>query len=111
MNGIFKLLFVGVPATGFILWLVMTQQEQHREIMQQDKQEFKQQVQKFDDDFADAWSDKTIVKSAPVTAPAPAGESQEAELRAARQQLGIELKNQQEQSASKTFKDVIGGNQ
>jgi hypothetical protein len=91
MNGIFKLLLIGAPITAFTLWMVMTQQEQHREIMKQDKQEFKQQLQKFDDDFADAWNGKPIVKSAPVTAPAPAGETQEAELRAARQQLGIEL--------------------
>jgi hypothetical protein len=110
MNGIFKLILIAAPVTGLILWLVMTQQEQHREIMKQDKQEFKQQLQKFDDEFADAWNSKPIVKSAPVTSPAPAGETQEAELRAARQQLGTELKNQQEQSVGKTFKDVIGGN-
>jgi hypothetical protein len=105
MNSIFKILLVGAPATGLLLWLLLTQQEQHREIMRHDKQEFKQQVQKFDADFADAWASKPIKKPEPITANSPAGESQETELRAARQQLSTEL-NQRDKDVS--LKDVLG---
>lgn len=106
MNGIFKLLLIAAPASAIILWLVMTQQEQHREVMKQDKQEFKQQVQKFDEDFADAWSGKPIVKPSPIANTAT-GESQEVELRAARQQLGAEIKQHDAQSNS-TISDALG---
>jgi hypothetical protein len=106
MNGIFKLILIAAPVTGLILWLVMTQQEQHREIMQHDKQEFKQQVQKFDDDFADAWASKPITKTVPAPT-VPAGETQEAELRAARKQLGEQIKQQDAQSIN-TITDALG---
>lgn len=105
MNGIFKLLLIGAPITALILWLLLTQQEQHREVMKQDKQEFKQQVQKFDEDFADDWSGKPITKPTP-TPIVNVGETQEAELRSARKQLGDQIKDQQSQNNSQIILGV-----